>query len=88
MHRRARDGQAGARRGPALGIAALGSFAAGTFAIVALMRVRRRSRVSQSRSVRPSIFSLMVLGPTILSFLSQGSMAKSLLRAAFGSFWD
>jgi putative tricarboxylic transport membrane protein len=32
----------------------------------------------------PEYFSLMVLGLTILSFLSQGSMAKSLLMAAFG----
>ena len=32
----------------------------------------------------PEYFSLMVLGLTILSFLSQGSMAKSLLMAAVG----
>src|SRR5215510_15038091 len=32
----------------------------------------------------PEYFSLMVLGLTVLSFLSQGSMAKSLLMAAVG----
>jgi putative tricarboxylic transport membrane protein len=32
----------------------------------------------------PEYFSLMLLGLTILSFLSQGSMAKSLLMAAVG----
>jgi putative tricarboxylic transport membrane protein len=32
----------------------------------------------------PEYFSLMVLGLTILSFLSAGSIAKSLLMAAFG----
>ena len=50
-HQMARQGRAG----PALGIAALGSFFAGTFAIVALMLVAPRSRASPSPSARPSI---------------------------------
>ena len=79
-HEMAKQGRAG----PALGIAALGSFAAGTFAIIALMLVAPTlARVAVAFGP-PEYFSLMVLGLTILSFLSQGSMAKSLLMAAFG----
>ena len=79
-HEMAKQGRAG----PALGIAALGSFAAGTFAIVALMLVAPSlARVAVAFGP-PEYFSLMLLGLTILSFLSQGSMAKSLLMAAFG----
>ena len=72
------------RAGPALGIAALGSFAAGTFAIIALMLVAPTLARVAIAFGPPEYFSLMVLGLTILSFLSQGSMAKSLLMAAFG----
>jgi putative tricarboxylic transport membrane protein len=72
------------RAGPALGIAALGSFAAGTFAIVALMLVAPTLARVAIAFGPPEYFSLMVLGLTILSFLSQGSMAKALLMAAFG----
>jgi putative tricarboxylic transport membrane protein len=79
-HEMAKQGRAG----PALGIAALGSFAAGTFAIVALMLVAPALARVAIAFGPPEYFSLMVLGLTILSFLSQGSMAKSLLMAAFG----
>ena len=79
-HEMAKQGRAG----PALGMAALGSFVAGTFAIVALMLVAPTlARVAVAFGP-PEYFSLMVLGLTILSFLSQGSMAKALLMAAFG----
>jgi putative tricarboxylic transport membrane protein len=72
------------RAGPALGIAALGSFVAGTFSIVALMLVAPMlSRVAVAFGP-PEYFSLMVLGLSILSFLTQGSMAKALLMAAVG----
>jgi putative tricarboxylic transport membrane protein len=79
-HEMAKQGRAG----PALGMAALASFAAGTFAVVALMLLAPAlARVAVAFGP-PEYFSLMVLGLTILSFLSQGSMAKALLMAAFG----
>jgi putative tricarboxylic transport membrane protein len=79
-HEMAKQGRAG----PALGMAALGSFAAGTFSLFALMLVAP-SLARVAVAFGPAeYFSLMVLGLTILSFLSQGSMAKSLLMAAFG----
>jgi putative tricarboxylic transport membrane protein len=77
---RARQGRAG----PALGISALSSFAAGTFAVVALMLVAPALARVAVVFGPAEYFSLMVLGLTLLTFLSQGSMAKSLLMAAFG----
>jgi putative tricarboxylic transport membrane protein len=72
------------RAGPALGMAALASFAAGTFALVALMLVAPALARVAIAFGPPEYFSLMLLGLTVLSFLSQGSMAKSLLMAAVG----
>ena len=72
------------RAGPALGIAAIGSFAAGTISIVALMLVApTMARVAVAFGP-PEYFSLMVLGLTVLAFLTQGSVAKSMLMACFG----
>jgi putative tricarboxylic transport membrane protein len=79
-HEMAKQGRAG----PALGMAALASFAAGTFAVVALMLVAPSLARVAIAFGPPEYFSLMLLGLTILSFLSQGSMAKSLLMACFG----
>ena len=80
-HQMARQGRAG----PAVGIAALGSFFAGTFAIVALMLVAP-ALASVAIAFGPAeYFSLMVLGLTVLTFLTQGSMAKALLMACVGA---
>jgi putative tricarboxylic transport membrane protein len=79
-HQMAKQGRAG----PALGMAALSSFAAGTFAIIALMLLAPTLAGVAIAFGPPEYFSLMVLGLTVLSFLTQGSMAKALLMAAFG----
>ena len=50
------------RAGPALGIAALGSFAAGTFAIIALMLLAPTLARWRVAFGPPEYFSLMVLG--------------------------
>lgn len=72
------------RAGPALGIAAIGSFCAGTLSIVALMLVApMMARVAVAFGP-PEYFSLMVLGLTVLAFLTQGSIAKSMLMACVG----
>jgi putative tricarboxylic transport membrane protein len=72
------------RAGPALGMAALASFAAGTFSIIALMLVAPPlARVAVAFGP-PEYFSLMVLGLTVLAFLTQGSVAKAMLMACFG----
>ena len=80
-HQMARQGRAG----PALGIAALGSFIAGTFAILALMLIAPRLARAAVAFGPADYFSLMVLGMVVLAFLTQGSMAKSLLMACFGA---
>src|ERR671913_940183 len=80
-HEMAKQGRPGA----ALGIAALGSFIAGTFALVALMLVAP-SLASVAIAFGPAeYFSLMVLGLVVLTFLTQGSMAKALLMAGVGA---
>ena len=72
------------RAGPALGIAALASFFAGTVSIVALMIVAPTlARVAVAFGPA-EYFSLMVLGLTVLAFLTQGSIAKAMLMACFG----
>ena len=72
------------RAGPALGISAFGSFIAGTFALIALMLVAP-SLASVAIAFGPAeYFSLMVLGLVVLTFLTQGSMAKALLMACTG----
>src|ERR1044072_4024338 len=73
------------RAGPALGIAALGSFFAGTFAIVALMLVAP-TLAGCAAALRPAEdFSLMILALSVLTFLTQGSMPKALLMACVGA---
>ena len=80
-HQMARQGRAG----PALGMAALSSFIAGTLAIIALMFVAPAlSRVAIAFGPA-EYFSLMVLGLTLLAFLTQGAILKSLIMAAAGA---
>jgi len=79
-HQMARQGRAG----PALGISALSSFAAGTFAVVALMLLAPALAGVAVVFGPAEYLSLMVLGLTLLTFLSQGSMTKALLMACFG----
>jgi len=81
------DGHAMAKRGragPALGIAAFASFIAGTFAIVMLMLLAPRL-ADYALAFGPAEYvSLMVLGLTMLTFLTQGSMVKALFMACVG----
>jgi putative tricarboxylic transport membrane protein len=72
------------RAGPALGISALGSFIAGTFSIVLLMLVAPRLAEVAIAFGPAEYFSLMVLGLVMLTFLTQGSMAKALFMACIG----
>ncbi len=83
------DGYQMARKGmagPALGIAAFGSFIAGTFSIVCLMLIAPPLSAVALEFGPPEYFTLMILGLTILTFLASGPMWKALLMAAFGLF--
>ena len=72
------------RAGPALGIAAFASFIAGTFSIIGLTLVGPLLAGMALKFGPPEFFSLMVVGITILSYLSSGSMVKALMMAAAG----
>jgi putative tricarboxylic transport membrane protein len=72
------------RAGPALGIAAFGSFIAGTLAILGLMLVAPPLSRFALKFGPPEYFTLMVLGLTVLIYLAHGSMPKALIMATFG----
>ena len=74
------------RAGPALGIAAFGSFIAGTLGVVGLMLIAPPLAEMALKFGPPEYFSLMIMGLTILTFLASGPMWKALLMAAFGLF--
>src|SRR5574342_1372296 len=69
------------RAGPALGIAAFGSFIAGTFGVIALSFTGPLLSGVALRFGPPEYFSMMIVGITVLTYLSSGSMVKSLLMA-------
>jgi putative tricarboxylic transport membrane protein len=79
-HRMARQGRAG----PALGIAAFGSFIAGTAAVVGLMLVAPALARFAVKFGPAEYFSLMILGLSIVTYLSHGSLLKALIMACFG----
>jgi putative tricarboxylic transport membrane protein len=72
------------RAGPALGIAAFGSFIAGTFAVIALTFVGPFLSNLALAFGPPEFFSLMIVGITVLTYLSSGSMIKALMMAGVG----
>jgi putative tricarboxylic transport membrane protein len=72
------------RAGPALGIAAFGSFIAGTLGILGLVLIAPPLVDFALKFGPPEYFSLMILGLTILTFLTSASMIRALMMAAFG----
>src|SRR5512137_230461 len=72
------------RAGPALGIAAFGSFIAGTISIIGLMLVAPPLARFALAFGPPEYFSLMLLGIVILIYLAAGSILKALMMAVFG----
>ena len=72
------------RAGPALGIAAFGSFIAGTLSVIALMFLSYPLSRFALAFGPPEYTALIILGMTILTYLAQKSMIKALMMAAFG----
>ncbi len=72
------------RAGPALGIAAFGSFIAGTLGIIGLMLLAPPLASIALKFGPPEYFALMIMGLVILTYLAQKSMAKSLMMAGVG----
>ena len=72
------------RAGPALGIAALGSFFAGTVGVIGLMFLAPLLASFALLFGAPEYFSLMVMSMTLVTYLSRGSQLKALMMAALG----
>jgi putative tricarboxylic transport membrane protein len=72
------------RAGPALGMAAFGSFIAGTLSIVALMLVAPPLAKFALAFGPPEYFGLTLLGILILIYLASSSILKALMMAVFG----
>jgi len=72
------------RAGPALGIAAIGSFVAGTFAVVMLMLLGPPISSIALKFGPPEFVALSLLGLTLVTYLASGSMIKSLVMACVG----
>ncbi len=74
------------RAGPALGIAAFGSFIAGTFGVVGLMVLANPLANLAVKFGPTEYFSLMCLGMSVLIYLTQGSILRGLAMAGIGLF--
>ena len=72
------------RAGPALFIAATGSFIAGTFGVVGLMLLAPTLAAFALRFGPPEYTALVLMGFFILAYMSASSMAKTLAMAALG----
>ena len=72
------------RAGPALAIAAIGSFIAGTLGVVGLMLLAPTLAEWALRFGPPEYTALLLMGLFILAYMSGGSMLKTLAMAAFG----
>jgi len=72
------------RGGPALAIAAVGSYVAGTVSVVALMLLAPPLASFALRFGPPEYFSLLLLGLLVLAYMSGASMLKSLAMATLG----
>ena len=72
------------RAGSALGIAAVGSFVAGTLAVVGLSIISPLVANFALEFGPPEFFSLMVLGLSIVIYISFGSILKAVMTGLFG----
>jgi putative tricarboxylic transport membrane protein len=72
------------RAGPALGIAAFGSFIAGTLSIVGLMFLARPLSSVALRFGPPEYFALMCLGLFLVIYMAQKSIERALMAGLAG----
>ncbi len=72
------------RAGPALGMAAFGSFIAGTITIFILIFLAPPLASFALRFGPPEYFALMVLGLSIMVYLARGSIVNALIMVCFG----
>jgi putative tricarboxylic transport membrane protein len=72
------------RGGPALGIAAFGSFIAGTLGVVGVTILAVPLAKFALRFASPEYFGLCLLGLTLVTYLSIGSVIKAIIMGTFG----
>jgi putative tricarboxylic transport membrane protein len=72
------------RAGPALGISALGSFIAGTLSVLGIMLLAPPLTSVALRFGPPEIFGLLLLGFTMVTYLTAGSKLKAVAMALLG----
>ena len=72
------------RAGPALAIAAIGSFVAGTAGVIGLMVLAPTLAEFALRFGPPEYTALLMMGLFILAYMSGGSMLKTLAMAGLG----
>ena len=72
------------RAGPALGIAAWGSFIAGTVSVIALMFISHPLAKAALSFSFPEYFALMCTGLIAVTYLARFSILKALMMAMFG----
>jgi len=72
------------RAGPALGISALGSFMAGTLAVVGVMTLAPVLSRAALLFGSPEYFSLMIMAMVVVTYLVKGSMLKALAMVGLG----
>jgi putative tricarboxylic transport membrane protein len=72
------------RAGPALGMAAMGSFIAGTLSLLGLTFLAVPFSKVALQFGPPEYFALMILAMVILAYLAHGSMLKAIIMALFG----
>jgi putative tricarboxylic transport membrane protein len=72
------------RAGPALSIAAFGSYIAGTLSVLGLMLLAPLLARLALKFGPPEQFALMVLGLVILAYMGTGSVLKSLMMIVLG----
>ncbi len=72
------------RAGPALAVAAIGSFFAGTVAIMGLVLVALPLTALALRFGPPEFFALIVLGLSLVTGLAGKSLLRALMAAVFG----
>jgi putative tricarboxylic transport membrane protein len=72
------------RAGPALGIAAWGSFIAGTVSVFGLMFIADPIANFTVSFGPPEYFSLMCTGLIFVTYLAQGSVLKAIMMALAG----
>ncbi len=72
------------RAGPALGIAAFGSFIAGTIGVIGLMLFAPTLARFALRFGPPEFFALALMSLTLVTYVSKGSLVRSLVMVCVG----